>query len=111
MPRFGGRGVEQFGIVLLDTKFRVIRAAVLASGTLNSTIVQPREVYRAATIGGAAAIVVFHNHPSGDPTPSPEDVDLTRRLAAAGVLIGIDLVDHLILGDGKYWSFKERGNF
>jgi DNA repair protein RadC len=111
MPRFGGRSVEQFGIVLLDTKFRVIRAAVLASGTLNSTIVQPREVYRAATIGGAAAIVVFHNHPSGDPTPSPEDVDLTRRLAAAGVLIGIDLVDHLILGDGKYWSFKERGNF
>jgi DNA repair protein RadC len=111
MPRFGGRSVEQFGIVLLDTKFRVIRAAVLATGTLNSTIVQPREVYRAATIGGAAAIVVFHNHPSGDPTPSPEDVDLTRRLAAAGVLIGIDLVDHLILGDGKYWSFKERGNF
>ena len=111
MPRFGGRGVEQFGAVLLDTKHRVIRAAVLATGTLNSTIVQPREVYRAATIGGAAAIVVFHNHPSGDPTPSPEDVDLTRRLAAAGVLIGIDLVDHLILGDGKYWSFKERGNF
>jgi DNA repair protein RadC len=110
MPRFGGRGVEQFGIVLLDTKFRVIRAAVLASGTLNSTIVQPREVYRAAAIGGAAAIVVFHNHPSGDPTPSPEDVDLTRRLVAAGVLIGIDLVDHLILGDSKYWSFKERGD-
>jgi len=110
MPRFGGRSVEQFGIVLLDTKFRVLRAAVLASGTLNSTIVQPREVYRAAAIGGAAAIVAFHNHPSGDPTPSPEDVDLTRRLAAAGVLIGIDLVDHLILGDGKYWSFKERGN-
>jgi DNA repair protein RadC len=109
MPRFGGRGVEQFGVVLLDTKFRVIRSAVLASGTLNSTIVQPREVYRAAAIGGAAAIVVFHNHPSGDPTPSPEDVDLTRRLAAAGVLIGIDLVDHVILGDGRYWSFKERG--
>jgi len=111
MPRFGGRGVEQFGAVLLDTKHRVIRAAVLATGTLNSTIVQPREVYRAAAIGGAAAIVVFHNHPSGDPTPSPEDVDLTRRLAAAGVLIGIDLVDHVILGDGKYWSFRERGTF
>jgi len=95
--------------MLLDTKFRVIRAAVLATGTLNSTIVQPREVYRTAAIGGAAAIVVFHNHPSGDPTPSPEDVDLTRRLAAAGVLIGIDLVDHVILGDGKYWSFRERG--
>jgi DNA repair protein RadC len=111
MPRFGGRNVEQFGVVLLDTKHRVIRAAVLATGTLNSTIVQPREVYRTAAIGGAAAIVAFHNHPSGDPAPSPEDVDLTRRLAAAGVLIGIDLVDHVILGDGKYWSFRERGNF
>ncbi len=110
MPRFGGRGVEQFGVVLLDTKHRVLRASVLATGTQNSTIVQPREVFRAAAIGGAAAIVVFHNHPSGDPTPSPEDVDLTRRLAAAGVLIGIDVVDHVILGDGKYWSFKERGD-
>jgi DNA repair protein RadC len=109
MPRFGGRDVEQFGIVLLDTKFRVVRAAILASGTLNSTIVQPREVFRVAAIGGAAAIVVFHNHPSGDPTPSPEDVDLTRRLAAAGVLMGIDVLDHVILGDGRYWSFKERG--
>jgi DNA repair protein RadC len=109
MPRFGGRAVEQFGVILLDTRHRVLRASVLVSGTQNSTIVQPREVYRAAAIGGAAAIVVFHNHPSGDPTPSPEDVDLTRRLAAAGVLIGIDLVDHVILGDGRYWSFKERG--
>src|SRR6476646_8157206 len=107
MPRYCGREIEQFGIVLLDTKYRVLRTAILASGTLNSTIVQPREVYRAATSGGAAAIVVFHNHPSGDPTPSPEDVDLTRRLAAAGLLLGIDLVDHLILGERRYWSFKE----
>ncbi|HKB09210.1 MAG TPA: DNA repair protein RadC [Vicinamibacterales bacterium] len=107
MPRYCGREIEQFGVVLLDTKHRVLRTAVLASGTLNSTIVEPREVYRAATAGGAAAIVVFHNHPSGDPTPSPEDVDLTRRLAAAGRLLGIDLVDHLILGEGRYWSFKE----
>jgi DNA repair protein RadC len=109
MPRFGGRGVEQFGVLLLDMKYRVIRPAILASGTLNSTIVQPREVFRVATIGGAAAIVVFHNHPSGDPTPSPEDVELTQRLAAAGVLIGIDVIDHVILGEGRYWSFKERG--
>jgi len=108
MPRYCGREIEQFGVVLLDTKHRVLRTAILASGTLNSTIVQPREVYRAATSGGAAAIVVFHNHPSGDPTPSPEDVDLTRRLAAAGLLLGIDLVDHLILGERRYWSFKER---
>ena len=68
---------------------------------------QPREVFREAAIGGAAAIVIFHNHPSGDPNPSPEDVDLTRRLAAAGVLIGIDVIDHVILGDLRYFSFKE----
>jgi DNA repair protein RadC len=109
MPRFGGRGVEQFGIVLLDTKHRVIRTAVVAVGALNSSIVQPREVFREAAIGRAAAVVLFHNHPSGDPTPSPDDVDLTRRLAAAGVLIGIDVVDHVILGDLRYWSFKESG--
>jgi DNA repair protein RadC len=109
MPRFGSRSVEQFGIVLLDTKFRVLRSATLASGTQNSTIVQPRDVFRAAALGGAAAIVLFHNHPSGDPAPSPEDVDLTRRLTAAGALMGIDVLDHVILGDGRYWSFKERG--
>jgi DNA repair protein RadC len=107
MPRFGARGVEQFGIMLLDSKHRVMRTAVLAVGTLNSSIVQPRDVFREAAIGGAAAIVIFHNHPSGDPTPSPDDVALTRRLVAAGTLIGIDVVDHLILGDVRYWSIKE----
>jgi DNA repair protein RadC len=109
LPRFGGRGVEQFGIVLLDTKHRVIKTAVLAIGTLNSSIVQPREVFREAAIGGAAAIVIFHTHPSGDPVPSPEDEDLTRRLVAAGVLMGIDVVDHVVLGDVRYWSFREAG--
>jgi DNA repair protein RadC len=110
MPRFGGRGVEQLGIVLLDTKHRVVRTAVLAVGTLNSSAVEPREVFREAAIGGAAAIVLFHNHPSGDPTPSPEDFELTRRLAAAGTLMGIDVLDHLVLGDTRYWSFKQTGN-
>ena len=109
MPRFAGREVEQFGVVLLDMKHRVIRTAMLSTGTLNSTVVEPRDVYRPAVAAGAAAIVAFHNHPSGDPTPSPEDVDLTRRLAAAGLLMGIDLVDHLILGDRRFWSFKEGG--
>src|SRR5258706_31045 len=82
-------------------------AAVLAVGTLNSSIVTPRDVFREAAIGGATAIVIFHNHPSGDPTPSPDDVTLTRRLVAAGTLMGIDVVDHLILGDARYWSIKE----
>jgi DNA repair protein RadC len=111
LPRFGGRAVEQFGILLLDTRHRVLRSVVLAVGTLNSSGVLPREVFREAAVGGAAAIVVFHNHPSGDPTPSPEDVDLTRRLVAAGTLMEIRVVDHVILGDTRYWSFKESGNW
>jgi DNA repair protein RadC len=109
LPEFGSRPVEQFGVVQLDTKHRVLRTSIVATGSLNATVVQPRDVYREAMIAGAAAVVVFHNHPSGDPTPSGEDVTLTRRLAAAGVLMGIDLVDHLILGDLRYWSFKEMG--
>jgi DNA repair protein RadC len=109
MPAYGGRAVERFGLVLLDTKYRVIRTALVAVGTLNASVVQPRDVFREAAVGSAAAIIVFHNHPSGDPTPSQDDVDLTRRLAAAGTLLGIDVVDHIILGDARYCSFKELG--
>ncbi len=107
MPAFGGRPVEHFGLVLLDTKYRVIRSAVIAFGTLNSTVVEPRDVFREAVQGSAAAVIVFHNHPSGDPTPSPDDMALTKRLRAAGELMGIDLIDHVILGDARYYSFKE----
>src|SRR5262245_48912669 len=109
MPRFAGRAAEQFGVLLLDSKHRVIRTAIVALGTLNQLGVEPREIYREAAIGGAAAIVVFHNHPSGDPTPSADDVELTRRLAAAGALIGSDLVDHVILGELRYCSLRESG--
>ncbi len=109
MPAFGARPVEQFGIVLLDSRHRVLRTTVLAVGTLTSTIVQPREVYREAALGSAAAIVAFHNHPSGDPTPSADDIELTRRLVAAGALLGIDVADHIVLGDARYCSFKEMG--
>jgi DNA repair protein RadC len=109
MPSFGARPVEQFGVILLDTKHRVLRTSVVASGTLNSTVVEPRDVFREAMLGGAAAVVAFHNHPSGDPTPSPDDVSLTRRLQAAGTLMGITLVDHVVLGDARYCSFKEIG--
>jgi DNA repair protein RadC len=81
----------------------------VASGTLNSTVVEPRDVFREAIVGGAAAVVAFHNHPSGDPTPSTEDEELTRRLKAAGILMGIDVLDHVILGDLRYCSLKEAG--
>jgi DNA repair protein RadC len=109
LPTFGSRPVEHFGVVLLDSKHRVLKTAVVTSGTLNTTIVQPRDVFREAMLGAAAAVVAFHNHPSGDPSPSPDDVELTRRLAAAGTLMGIELVDHIVLGDARYCSFKEMG--
>jgi DNA repair protein RadC len=109
LPAFGSRPVEQFGVVLLDTKHRVLRTSVVAVGTMNSTVVQPRDVFREAMLGAAAAVVVFHNHPSGDPTPSRDDLELTRRLVAAGALMGIDVVDHIVLGDVRYCSLKELG--
>ena len=109
MPRFAGRASEQFGVVLLDSRHRVTRTVVLALGSLNTASIEPREVFRAAAVGDAAAIVLFHNHPSGDPAPSADDVELTRRMVAAGVLMGIEVVDHVILGDVRYCSFRESG--
>ena len=110
MPQYGNKAVEQFGVVLLDTKHRVLRTTVLSVGTLDASIVHPREIFREATAGGAAAIVLFHNHPSGDPEPSREDTRLTERLIAAGVVMGIDVLDHIILGDARYYSFREKGS-
>jgi DNA repair protein RadC len=109
LPLYGDRPVEQFGVVLLDTKLRVMRIRIVSVGTLDASIVHPREIFREATAAGAAAIVVFHNHPSGDPEPSREDLALTHRLMAAGVLMGIDVVDHVILASVRYFSMKERG--
>lgn len=111
LPQYGNRPVEQFGVLLLDTKRRVLRTVVLSVGTLDASIVHPRDVFGAAASAGAAALVLFHNHPSGDPKPSADDVELTRRLAAAGVLMGIDVIDHLILADVRYYSFREEGTF
>ena len=109
MPQYGNRRVEQFGVLLLDTKHRVLRTTVLSIGTLDASIVHPREIFREAVAAGAAAIVLFHNHPSGDPAPSREDRELTERLVSAGVLMGIDVIDHVILGDATYFSFREKG--
>jgi DNA repair protein RadC len=108
-PRFGANAREQFGIVLLDVKHRVLRTVVVSMGTSNATVVEPRDVFREALLGGAAAVIAFHNHPSGDPTPSAEDRDLTRRLAAAGALMGVQLADHVVLGEGCYSSFRDLG--
>jgi DNA repair protein RadC len=109
MPQFGSCAVEQFGVVLLDSKHRVVKTRLLSVGSLDASVVHPREVFRAAVLAGAAAVVLFHNHPSGDPTPSREDGELTGRLVAAGELMGIDVLDHVILADTRYVSLRESG--
>ena len=109
LPQYGAAVVEQFGIVLLDTKHRVIRIRVVSIGGLDATVVQPRDVFREATTVGASAVVLFHNHPSGDPTPSADDFALTRRMVDAGDIMGIDVIDHLILSEQRYYSMVEAG--
>ena len=100
---------EVFAILCLSTKHRVLAYHEVSRGCLDSTLVHPREVFKAALLANAAAIVLAHNHPSGDPTPSPDDMTLTRRLVDAGRLIGVDVLDHIVIGDGRYASFRERG--
>jgi len=109
LPRYASRPVETFGLLALDARHRLRREAVVSVGCLTSSLVHPREVFQEAVLSRAAALVLFHNHPSGDPEPSAEDLALTRRLAAAGTLMGIELLDHLVLGAGRYVSLKERG--
>jgi len=102
---------EVFGILCLTTKHRLIAYHEVSRGSLDSTLVHPREVFKAALLANAAAIVLAHNHPSGDPTPSPDDVALTTRLRAVGALIGIDVLDHVVIGDHRYVSFQELGRW
>jgi len=110
-PLYGAHPVEQFGVVLLDTRRRVLATRVISTGLVDASMAHPREVFREAVIASAAAVVVFHNHPSGDPTPSQDDLALTRRLVGAGEVVGIEMVDHVILGDVRYCSMRERTPF
>ena len=98
---------EVFAILCLTTKHQVIGYHEVGRGTLDSVLVSPREVFTAALLSHAAAIVACHNHPSGEPTPSPDDLAVTRRLAAAAEVLDIPLLDHIIIGDARYFSFKE----
>ena len=100
---------EHFVCVYLNTKNQVLHKQTVFIGSLNSSIVHPREVFKEAFRRSAASIICAHNHPSGDPTPSKEDIDVTRRLIECGRLIGIDILDHLIIGEKKYVSLKEKG--
>lgn len=107
LPDHGGHPEERFGVLLLDTRHRAIRAVSISRGTLDASLVHPRDVFRAAADHAAAAVVLFHNHPSGDPAPSADDVQLTRRLVEAGELMGIAVLDHIVLGDACWHSLRE----
>jgi DNA repair protein RadC len=100
---------EHFVCIFLNTKHVVIGKETLSIGTLDSTLVHPREVFKAAVRRSASSIICVHNHPSGDPTPSHDDIVITRRLIDAGKLMGIEVLDHVIIGDGRYASMKELG--
>jgi DNA repair protein RadC len=107
--RLAQEPVEVCLLLLLNTKHRVIGVHELGRGTLDSCTVHPRDVFKAALLANAAAVIVAHNHPSGDPTPSPDDIALCSRLRTAGAVIGVDLIDFVILGDGQCYSFNEAG--
>lgn len=104
-------GVEKFSVIALDTKNKIIGIQVVSVGTINSTLIHPREAFKFAISCNANSIFVAHNHPSGDLEPSREDIHITRRLKEAGELIGIKLLDHFIVGEDKVLSIKERGMF
>ncbi|MDY6826712.1 MAG: DNA repair protein RadC [Bacillota bacterium] len=100
---------EYFKILLLNTKNFIIAREEVSVGSLNASIVHPREVFTVPIRKSASSVIFFHNHPSGDPSPSEEDIGLTRRLVEAGEILGIKVRDHIIIGDGCYFSFKEKG--
>lgn len=101
---------EHFVVLMLDVKCHPLALHTVSIGTLDSCSAHPREVFKAAILANAASVVLAHNHPSGDPTPSPEDIALTRRLSACGELLGIAVADHVVVADtGRYASFRERG--
>ena len=111
MPRLRYAAKEQFVVILLNNKNKVIGTEVVSEGSLSSSIVHPREVFAPAILHHAAAIMVAHNHPSGDPKPSIEDEEVTRQLLRSGKVLGIQMIDHVIIGDGNYYSFLENEAF
>src|ERR1019366_2795776 len=96
---------EMFISLHLDGKNRIIAVDLISIGSLNQSIVHPREVFKTALLSNAAALILVHQHPTGDPTPSSEDISITRRLKEAGEIVGIKILDHIIIGDGEYLSF------
>jgi len=100
---------EQLLVCCLDAKNQPTAINVVSVGNLNTSLVHPREVFKPAILSNSASIILFHNHPSGDPTPSKEDTNITERLKESGKILGIELIDHIIIGDNSYCSLKEKG--
>lgn len=111
MPDMTSLSQEHFVVLFLDVKNQIIHKKTIFIGGLNASIVHPREIFREAVKRSAASIICAHNHPSGVPTPSPEDIEVTKRIQEAGFIIGIELLDHIIIGDHQFTSLKEKGYF
>ena len=109
MPRMRYEQQEKFLVLLLDSKNQLLKCQQVSEGILNASVVHPREVFAPAMLHRAACVLAAHNHPSGDPAPSIEDRKLTQALEATGTVMGIPLLDHIIIGDGRYFSFRENG--
>ena len=109
--RLKGKKKEHFLALLLDTRNQLIKVAEISVGSLDSSLVHPREVFKEAISATAASVIFVHNHPSGDPTASEDDIKLTKRLAEAGEIVGIDVLDHIIISDKNYLSLKREGLF
>lgn len=109
LPRIGDRARESFHVLLLDGRHRLLAEEEVSVGTLTASLVHPREVFRGAVAAAAAGLVLVHNHPSGDPSPSAEDRSVTRRLGEAGRILGIEVVDHVVVARGGHYSFREAG--
>ena len=111
IPRYGSLPVEHLGVLLLDTRHRILEGGdvVLSRGTLDETLAPPRDILRAVLRSASRCFVLWHNHPSGDPTPSEEDVAITDRMHSAAAIIGVELLDHVIVSEACYYSFQENG--
>jgi DNA repair protein RadC len=108
-PRLSHREQEHFCVLLLNARHELIALVETSRGGLNAASVEPREVFREAIRRGAHAVIVAHNHPSGNPEPSPDDARLTSILRQAGALLGVAVLDHVVVGDGRFVSLRERG--
>jgi DNA repair protein RadC len=100
---------EHFKLILLNPRNKIIRISTISIGTLNASLVHPREVFQDAIVHSAASVVLAHNHPSGDPEPSEDDIKITKKLVESGKILGIDVIDHIVVGKNSFLSFKERG--